>query len=63
MGPRSEGEYQENDGVPYHHHRYKISNRNIQIPNNIQIRKSNDLNILVIYLLFDCRFVCLNFGH
>ena len=32
---------------------HKIPNYNTQIPKNIQIRKSNDPNILMTYLMFD----------
>jgi len=32
-----------------------------QIPNNIQIRKSNDQNILLTCLLFDSRSACFEF--
>ena len=39
----------------------KIPNPNTQITNNIPIRKSNDLNILVVYLLFDGCFTCFEF--
>jgi len=38
------------ESIHYHHHGPKIPNLNIQIPNNIQIRMSNDPNILVTYL-------------
>jgi hypothetical protein len=45
------------EAIHYHHNRLKIPNTNTQIPNNIQIRNSNDPNILVSCLLFDGRFV------
>jgi hypothetical protein len=40
----------------------KIPNPNTQIPNNIQIRKSNDQNIRVTYLLFEGRLHVLKFA-
>jgi hypothetical protein len=46
------------EAIHYHHYRPNISNPNTQIANNIQIRKSNDPNILVTYLLVDDRFAC-----
>ena len=38
------------ESIHYHHHGPKIPNLNIQIPNNIQIQKSDDPNILSTYL-------------
>jgi hypothetical protein len=49
------------EAIRYHRYGPKISNPNTQIPNNIQIRKSNDPNILPTYLLFDGHFACFEF--
>ena len=49
------------EAIHYHHDKPKISNPNTQIANNIQIKKSNDPNILATYLLFDGRFACFEF--